>query len=192
MSRPDSFCFDHLFAYCDPMETNAIRQTKDIGGRMTSIAEVLTDDLVDKVIFADYVSTRRPEQLLRTLAIFAAELEDKVKALSDIISNRDVDAFRALTHSMLGSAAMLGAQRMVHLSSTLQQEYHETQAMNWASADELQLVAKETAFVFKNLGAMRQIEEFIGQAASSTDRGRTSRLDGVATDPPTPAGVRNG
>lgn len=109
---------DHVMV----LATGVISEVRDTGGATTIMAQVTADILVNKSVFAEYVSERRPERLLRTLSIFVTELDGKVSALSDVKAKRDVEGLRAVTHSMLGSSVMLGVKRMVDLSSMLEQE----------------------------------------------------------------------
>lgn len=105
--------------------------------------------LVDAAMLASFVRDRPAARALKTVEIFAAELEEKRSGLTAIIDHPSQLEMERLTHSVIGSASLLGAQRLVELSRKLEHECRNHQLFNLTAANELLAVMSQTIDLFK-------------------------------------------
>ncbi len=77
-------------------------------------------DIIDKQAHLDFLKDRPPARAASVISIFVKELSDKAIQLESITQARDFKALEALAHSMIGSAALLGACRLAVLCRSIE------------------------------------------------------------------------
>ena len=114
----------------------------------TPLAAGLNDSdaapIIDMAVLMPFLGERTVDRSLKTLQIFVTELEEKAVALCGIIAARDIKGLQALAHSVLGSGTMLGASRLVAISSLIEKRCTDRMMIDWRKAEKLLSIIRET------------------------------------------------
>lgn len=104
--------------------------------------------LIDPDVFAAFLDRRSTERVLRLLDLYRGELLERAQALTQVIERRDAHALQMSAHALRGTGSMLGAARLVEVSTAIEAMCTQTASFDQSEAERLRDLMVKTSQAF--------------------------------------------